>query len=115
MMMRLFKKEKSIFSLIERVKIYERAKKFYLRYYVGYHYGMCFCIQESTGEFEYSLNKTNFPEFFALKPKNKKISEYWWNIEDSEIRIKMFDKLIDDLNNKIYETIQKEKSKYFFT
>ena len=111
----LFKKKKSKFSLIERVKIYERAKKFYSLHHLDYYYGMCFCISESIGKLEYVLNKTNFPEFFALKPKNKKISEYWWDIEDYEIRIQMFDKLINDLNDEIYKTIQKEKSKYFFT
>lgn len=101
------------------------AKKLYLKN-IG-KVGMCWCIkvianegksreeQRDIGHIPYACIKTQIPEFnpFYLKSykvqyfaTNQQLSvglEFWWDINDSESRIKAFDELI-----KLYEDIDRE-------
>lgn len=103
--MKLFKKKnQSIFSLEERLTIYRKAKEVFLSDEID-RLGMCFCIELCITKYSlYNyllLNEINFPEFFALKPFYKSRKDYWWPIENRQIRIKKFNKLIDKLTNKL--------------
>lgn len=103
--MKLFKKKnQSIFSLEERLTIYRKAKEVFLSDGLD-RPGMCFCIElciDKYSLYNYKLlNEINFPEFFALKPFYKSRKDYWWPIENRQIRIKKFNKLIDKLTNKL--------------
>lgn len=99
------------------------AKKLYLKN-IG-KAGMCWCIKvianegksreelQRIGHVPYTYIKAIIPEFtpefFGATPRCKKVKafniglEFWWDINDSESRIKAFDKLI-----KLYEDVYRE-------
>ena len=99
------------------------AKKLYLKN-IG-KAGMCWCIKvianegksreelQKIGHVPYTYIKAIIPEFtpefFGATPRRKCVKafniglEFWWDINDSESRIKAFDKLI-----KLYENVYKE-------
>lgn len=87
--------------------------------------GMCWCIKvianegkskeelQKIGHVPYTYIKAIIPEFtpefFGATPRRKKVKafniglEFWWDVNDSESRIKAFDKLI-----KLYEDVYRE-------
>ena len=102
-------KKESIFSIPERLDIYKRAKEIYQ---INNYSGMCRAIIHII-QIKYNYNysytsafenlKTNFPEFYKLKPFYRNKKRFWWNIYNRKIRIKNFDKLINKLSK--YEDI----------
>jgi hypothetical protein len=41
-----------------------------------------------------------FPDLYEIKPEGKGFDEYWWPLQDTETRIKMFDILIQMTDEK---------------
>lgn len=104
-------------------KLLTEAKKLYLKNIDKV--GMCWCIkvianegksreeQRDIGYIPYACIKAQIPEFtpefFGATPRRKLVKafniglEFWWDINDSESRIKAFDKLI-----KLYEDTYRE-------
>lgn len=101
------------------------AKKLYLKN-IG-KVGMCWCIkvvanegksreeQRDIGHIPYACIKAQIPEFNPFYLKSYKVQyfainqqlsvglEFWWDINDSESRIKAFDELIE-----LYKNYDKE-------
>ncbi len=75
----------------DRHEIYKRAKELYLG---GPGVGMCYLISY-TSLIPQHLVTSVFPELILLKPENKSEDEYWWPPDNREVRLKKFDKIIE--------------------
>ena len=105
------------------IELLKEAKKLYLKN--RGKVGMCWCIkvianenksrseQSNKGQVPYNIIVAQIPEFtpefFSATPRRKWVKgfniglEFWWDINDSESRIKAFDELI-----KLYENVDRE-------
>lgn len=93
----------------QKLEIYKLAKKIYIDKVSGI-FGMCYAINEATSKLGYHFdyifavysykNRNYFSEFHKLKPRKKEVDSYWWDLDDTEIRIKNFDILIKKMNKK---------------
>ena len=95
----------------DRHKIYKKAKEYYKCQLVSdwpIQPGICACIDAvighqncpvdlpvGLGDHSKYFNKTNLPELFALKPVGKSTGQFWWQPGDKEIRIKVFNTIIE--------------------
>lgn len=87
--------EKEIYELLVKAKEYYISRSFY-------RLGMCFFIREMAireGLIEEFSNYTEvydlIPEFNPAYLGGSDETDYWWDLSDSESRIKAFDKLIN--------------------
>ena len=113
------------------IDLLKQSKELYLQEIEGKDYirfpGMCWCIktiankgksrieQNNKGHVPYKIIKAQIPEFsptylksykveyFASRPYLQIGLEFWWDVDDTESRIKAFDKLIE-----LYENSTKE-------
>lgn len=87
----------------EKLKIYTLAKETFIDYTEKRDFnGMCYHINLATVRLDlkhdvYCYTKKHFPEFYALK-KKRSGGLYWWKLENTKIRIKKFDLLIQQLS-----------------
>lgn len=96
----------------EKLKIYTLAKELYLKevefntHKLFSMRGMCYHIKNALiklgyGDFSKTIYEERkvyqpkcFSEFFKLKPKITHDMYYWWDVENTQIRIEKFDFLI---------------------
>ena len=98
----------------EKIKIYTLAKELYIKQNSNPSNmtGMCYSIKDAMIKLGYDekayciyttekkLQPKCFSDFFNLKPQKKLCDKYyWWPLDNTKIRIKMFDLLITQLTD----------------
>ena len=88
----------SIFNKAESHEIYKKAKEEYLKNiqnsYFGGICGVIFIAQNKLEDHTVNLFY-HFPELKDIKPAQKKVYEFWWDKKNKGIRIRMFDRIIN--------------------
>ena len=97
-------KKLSEYTKQERYDLYVAAKEYFVKHTdenIGVDIGMCDAMDEIIG-INYHENDSLFtiqdelPEMIKIKPgKEYHDSFYWWSLGDREIRVKMFDRIIE--------------------
>lgn len=98
------------FTKEQRHEIYKLAKKQYITdtEYIFMGAGMCVSIAMATGDYFGKSGNcmyvnifvignpfATFPELKSIMPAGKRPSQYWWPVYETETRIKMFNKIIE--------------------
>lgn len=85
-----------------RYKVYIKVKELYKENILNDDFiGLCTIIHEAINiVYRYDINTSYIyeyylPEILDLKPKNADFDAYWWNVKDTEIRLKKLNEIIN--------------------